>query len=258
MGVEGLSDIRSDLAEEALRIAARAEAEGLSLRLLGGLAIRLRAHDDVSSEFQRDEHADLDWIAPKGTSSQTRGLFDSLGYVQQVRFNAIHGQERLLFFDEQHDRQVDVFVGAFRMCHEISFGNRLAMEPLTIPLAELLLTKLQIVQLNEKDVRDVLALLHDHPVGDADSDYINVDRIAKLCSADWGLWRTVTASLETVGGYLAGTGAPEATRRCIADRLKILQARIEQEPKSLNWKVRAKLGDRKRWYDLPEEVAGGP
>ncbi len=258
LGVEGLSDIRSDLAEEALRVAARAEADGLSLRLLGGLAIRLRAQDGPPSEFQRDEHADLDWITPKGASAQTQRLFESLGYAQQVRFNAIHGQDRLLFFDEQHGRQVDVFVGAFRMCHEISFGNRLAMEPLTIPLAELLLTKLQIVQLNEKDVRDVLALLHDHPVGDTDSDRINVDRIAKLCSADWGLWRTVTASLETVGGYLAGTGAPEATRRCIADRIEQLQARIEQEPKSLNWKVRAKLGDRKRWYDLPEEVAGGP
>ena len=154
--------------------------------------------DGLEPAFER-EYADLDWITPKGKSSQTQKFFESLGYVPQTRFNTMYGRERLLYFDEQHDRQVDVLVGTFRMSHEIPFGKRMTLEPLTVPLAELLLTKLQIIELNEKDVRDALALLHDHPVGEEDGDSVNAAHIAKLCASDWGLWRTFTANLEAPG-----------------------------------------------------------
>src|SRR5918995_1038970 len=136
------------MAEEAVRVAEAAESEELTLRLLGGVAIRLRAKDGLHPAFER-EYADLDWIVPKGKSPNGQKFFDSIGYTPHVRFNAIHGRERLLFFDEENDRQIDVLVGTFRMSHQIPFGDRLALEPVTVPLAELLLTKLQIVQLNE-------------------------------------------------------------------------------------------------------------
>src|SRR5215217_4427967 len=170
-GDRSTNRIRSDMVEEALRTAEEAEREDLALRLLGGVAIKLRAKDGLHPAFER-EYADLDWITLKGTSSAAQRFFEAMGYTPQVRFNAMYGQERLLFFDEQNDRQVDVLVGTFRMSHEIPFGKRLALEPLTVPMAELLLTKLQIVELNEKDVRDALALLHDHPVEDEDGDMI--------------------------------------------------------------------------------------
>src|SRR5918998_5053127 len=193
-----MSDIRSDIVEEALRVAEEANREGLSLRLLGGVAIRLRAKDGLHPAFER-EYADLDWITAKGTSADAQRFFKALGYEPHVRFNSMYGQERLLFFDRQHDRQVDILVGTFRMSHEIRLGKRLDMEPVTIPLAELLLTKLQIIELNEKDVRDALALLHDHPVADVDGDSVNCGHIAGLCAADWGLWRTFTANLSAPG-----------------------------------------------------------
>ena len=252
-----MSDIRPDLIEEALRVADKAEQEGLGLRLLGGVAIRLRAKDGLNPVFRR-EYADLDWITPKGTSADAQRFFEALGYSPQVRFNAIYGRERLLFFDEQHARQTDVLVGDFRMSHRIRFGKRLDMEPVTIPLAELLLTKLQIVELNEKDVLDALALLHDHPVGDEDGDSVNGERVAALCAEDWGLWRTFTANLQALGDRLERYDLPGESRQRIIAGLRELQERIEQEPKSLAWKMRSKIGDRKRWYDLPEEVAGGP
>ncbi len=252
-----MSETRSDVVEEALRVAEEAEREAIALRLLGGVAIRLRAKEGLTPAFER-EYADHDWIVSKGSSAKAQRFFESLGYTPHVRFNAIHGQERLLFFDEQHDRQVDVFVGAFRMSHKISFGKRLNMEPLTIPLAELLLTKLQIVELNEKDVKDALALLHHHPVADADGDSVNGGRIAELCAADWGLWRTFTANLNTVGERLERYDLPEEVERQIAERIGELQERIEREPKSFGWRMRSKIGDRKRWYNLPEEVEGGP
>jgi hypothetical protein len=256
-GDRSTNRIRSDMVDEALRTAEEAESEDLTLRLLGGVAIRLRAKDGLHPAFER-EYADLDWIVPKGKSSEAQRFFDSIGYTPHVRFNAIHGRERLLFFDEENDRQVDVLVGSFRMSHQIPFGDRLALEPVTVPLAELLLTKLQIVQLNEKDVRDALALLHDHPVEESDGDAINAAQVARLCASDWGLWRTFTANLEALEGHLDRYELPEESKGRIAERIERLQERIEQEPKPFGWRMRAKIGDRKRWYELPEEVEGGP
>jgi hypothetical protein len=254
---ESASHIRPDMVEEARRVAEEADQNGLPLRLLGGVAIKLRSKDGLRPAFERD-YADLDWITPKGASREAQRFFESLGYSPQVRFNAIHGRERLLFFDEQHDRQVDVLIGVFRMCHEIRFGERLTLEPVTVPLAELLLTKLQIIELNEKDVRDALALLCDHPVEDEDGDAINGTHVARLCANDWGLWRTFTANLDSLNDHLGRYELPDEDKRRITERIQELQARIEEEPKSFGWKMRAKIGERKRWYDLPEEVEGGP
>jgi hypothetical protein len=245
------------MVEEAVRVAETADREGLALRLLGGVAIKLRAKDGLHPAFER-EYADLDWITARRSSAEAQRFFEAMGYRPHVRFNAIHGQERLLFFDEQHDRQVDVLIGVFRMSHEIRFGKRLTLEPVTVPLAELLLTKLQIIELNEKDVRDALALLYDHPIEDEDGDAINGAHIARLCASDWGLWRTFTANLDSLGDHLGRYDLPEDSVRRITGRIQELQACIEEEPKSFGWKMRSKIGDRKRWYQLPEEVEGGP
>lgn len=252
-----MSGTRPDMGEEALRVSQEAERSQIPLRLLGGVAIKLRAKGELDPVFRR-EYADHDWIVAKGASSEVQRFFQALGYASNKRFNAIYGRERLLFYDEDHGRQVDVFVGSFRMSHEIPFGDRLALEPVTVPLAELLLTKLQIVQLNEKDVRDALALLHDHPVAEEDGDAVNARRIAALCAADWGLWRTITANLAATGEHLGRYELPEEGKRRIEARVGELLARIEKQPKTLGWKLRSKIGERKRWYDLPEEVDGGP
>lgn len=238
-------------------MAEAAEREGLDLRLLGGVAIKVRAKDGLHPTFER-EYADLDWIASRAASNGVQKLLADLGYSPQTRFNAINGRERLLFMDEENDRQVDVFVGAFRMSHEIPFGGRLAIEPVTIPLAELLLTKLQIIELNEKDVRDSLAILNNHPVAEEDGDSINAGRVAKLCASDWGLWRTITANLESTAERSGNFDLPEGGEARITDRVRALLERIDEEPKTFGWKVRSKIGERKRWYELPEEVDGGP
>ncbi|MCL6439279.1 MAG: hypothetical protein K6T51_11770 [Rubrobacteraceae bacterium] len=252
-----MGDIRAGVVEEALRVVEEAGRGGLELRVLGGVAVRLRARDGFATVFER-EYADLDFIAPKGTSAEAQRFFEGQGYRPQRRFNTIYGKERLLFFDEEHGRQVDVLVGRFRMCHEIPLGERMTLEPLTIPLAELLLTKLQIVELNEKDVRDALALLFGHPVEDEDGDAINGAQVARLCAADWGLWRTITANLEAIRTHLGRYGLPGEAEERIVRRIRQLEERIEEEPKTLGWRMRARIGERKRWYDLPEEVAGGP
>lgn len=250
-----MSEMYADVVEEGRRLGG--EAADRSIRLLGGVAIRLRSGGTFAPAFDR-EYADLDFIVPKGGSREARKFFEAQGYVPQTRFNALYGSERLLFFDEANGRQVDVLVGKFRMCHEIPFGKRLDLEAVTVPLAELLLTKLQIVELNEKDVRDTLALLHDHDVSDADGDTVNGKYVAGLCAADWGLWRTITGNLDALGGRADDYEISGVGKERIEAGIRSLQEFIGSEPKSFGWRVRSKLGERKRWYELPEEVEGGP
>jgi hypothetical protein len=214
--------------------------------------VRVRA-PEVPTSLAR-EYKDLDFAVPKGRGGDATKLLRSQGYEPQVVFNAMNGKERMIFNDLEHDRQVDVFVGSFRMCHVIPFSNRLKPGEPTIPLAELLLTKLQIVQLNEKDVRDTVLLFHGHEVADHDEDAVNVAQIARLCSEDWGLWRTITGNLARCAEMLGDYALSEPERTRVADRLTAVLRRIEEAPKSRAWKLRAKLGERKRWYDLPEEV----
>ncbi|HYY33857.1 MAG TPA: hypothetical protein VE693_09820 [Gaiellaceae bacterium] len=247
--------IEADVVAEGKRLLARASEQGVALRLLGGVAIYLRAPAALAPAFARS-YQDLDFVTTKKSARSAAGFFRQEGYVPHVAFNALHGQERLLFFDEEHDRQVDVFVGAFAMSHRVPLDERLDRDPVSIPLAELLLTKLQIAELNEKDVRDALALLHDHAVGDADGETINAGRVAELCAADWGLWRTITAHLAACREFADSYDVPDRAR--LDERIDALLARIAEQPKTRSWKLRAKIGDRKRWYELPEEVAGGP
>ena len=247
-----MSAILSDVVAEGERLSALARSEGATLALLGGVAVRLHA-SEVPAALDR-QYKDLDFAVPKGRSGDAAKVLRGAGYEPEVSFNAMMGKERLLFHDTGHGRQVDVFVGSFRMCHQIDFGNRLRPGEATVPLAELLLTKLQIVELNEKDVRDTALLLYGHEVADHDDDAVNGERIAALCAEDWGLWRTITHNLGRCRELLSDYALGSEEQNRISKRLGEVIDRIEAAPKSRAWKLRAKLGERKRWYELPEEV----
>jgi hypothetical protein len=242
------SEINPDVVVEGRRILGAAREAGLTLRLLGGVAVKVRSRGlppALSREYQ-----DLDFATSKKSAGDLQKLLRDLGYEPHLGFNAMNGRERLLFYDNPNNRQVDVFVKSFRMCHEIPLEDRLTVDEDTVPLAELLLTKLQIIELNEKDVRDTVALLLEHEVTDDDAG-VNAWHISTLCAEDWGLWRTITRNLdelhERVGSY-------DVDRETVSGRVLLLLDRIEAMPKSRSWRMRAKVGERKRWYQLPEEV----
>ena len=255
--MSAVAQIEADVVTEGRRLVGRAAAGQVPVRLLGGVAIRLHAPDDLPAAFCRS-YKDLDFVAARGASAVAARFFEEAGYAGHAAFNALNGKERLLFFDEGNGRQLDVFVGSFRMCHAVPVADRLELETATIPLAELLLTKLQVVELNEKDVRDALALFHGHVVADEDREAVNAAVVASLCAEDWGLWRTITANLAQIRDRLGNYEIAAAEKAGIAGKVDRLLDRIEEEPKSRSWKLRAKIGDRKRWYEVPEEVEGGP
>jgi Uncharacterised nucleotidyltransferase len=244
--------ILSDVVAEAERLLALADDDGVHMRLLGGVAVRVHA-PEIPPSLDR-EYKDIDFAVPKKGAGDAEKLMRDAGYEPHLAFNAMHARERALFYDDEHGRQVDMFIESFRMCHQIPLGDRLRLEDRTVPLAELLLTKLQIIEVNEKDVRDTLLLLHGHEVSDRDQDAVNGARIAELCGGDWGLWRTITQNLEACRSHVDDYDLSDGERSRIAGRLDDIIERIEAEPKSRGWKLRAKIGERKRWYELPEEV----
>jgi Uncharacterised nucleotidyltransferase len=247
-----MTTILEDIVAEGQRVLGLASKAGVPLRLLGGVAIRLRARELPTALDRADK--DLDFAVTRKGASAADQILREAGYQPNVSFNTMHARERGLYFDEDHGRQVDLFVHVFRMCHEITLGDRLEINSSTVPLAELLLTKLQIIEVNEKDIRDTLLLLHGHEVAEHDDDAVNGARIAELCATDWGLWRTITANLERCRGHVGDYQLVEEDRTRVTGRLDELLERIEIEPKSRRWKLRSKIGERKRWYELPEEV----
>ncbi len=251
-----MSDVSAPLAEiadEAHRILAAAEQADVPLRLIGGLAVLF--HSDPLHPALERPYKDIDLATVKGQGRKVGELMASLGYEPAKEFNALNGNRRLLFFDVPNERQVDVFVGTFEMCHVIPISDRIAIEEKTIPLAELLLTKLQVVELNEKDLTDIVALLHHHDVGDHDDDTVNAAEVARLTADDWGLWRTTQMNIDRVRERAGTVGLSDEEHRQVMERLDVLVAAIEAQPKSRGWRLRDRIGDRKRWYENPDEVA---
>jgi len=238
-----------DVLAEARRILDA--AADVPLRALGGAAIALSAGGEL---LLPREYNDIDFVTAVGRGPEVVRAFDELGYAGDQRFNGLNGHRRLLFYDTANERRVDVFVAKFEMCHAIPLAKRLTLNAQTIPLADLLLTKLQIFALNEKDQRDIVNLLHAHTLSDSDADGINAQYVAKLLAADWGLWRTSTMNVERVRGGLARYGLAPEQEEVVRTRLDDLRCRIDEEPKGTKWKVRARVGERVKWYEEPEEV----
>jgi hypothetical protein len=245
--------MHSDIVEEARRLTAAADDASVPMRLVGGLAIRLHTRNGLPAVLERP-YQDIDLVTTGKASRRTVKLLEELGYTPNERFNTMNAGRRAVVYDLEHERQVDVFVGEFRMCHKIDLAKRLELDTQTVPLAELLLTKLQIVELNRKDLVDIAGLLYEHDVGDHDDDTVNAVHIAKLLASDWGLWRTSQGTVAASQQHLAELNLDPADERLVRERLERLWLRVEAEPKSLRWRSRAKIGERSRWYDEPEEV----
>lgn len=261
----------SDPLAEALRVVAVAQERGLLVRLMGGMAIR--AHAPEWPARTRRIEVDLDFA----TRSRDRGAFYELlaaeGYTPDKRHNALFGGTQAYFVDVPRNRPVDVLVDKLDMCHRLEFGDRLSLSSPTLPLADLLLSKLQVVRINRKDVLDALVLLAEHPLaqddGAADTQHglgaISVPRILAFTSNDWGWWRTVTGNLDTLDQYLATELTHEdldlnngrAVRFDPTAQIAALRSAINDAPKSAKWRLRARVGERSKWYQEPEEMGHG-
>jgi len=267
---KGLSD--ELMISEALRLVEGANERGIALRLLGALAIRIHSqeygelHRKLSRlEIEERSFSDIDLIGYGKQRKEIRGLMEKdLGFQVSRQFLLLHGRERLLYYHPKGLYHVDIFFDKLGFSHDLHFGSepgrgRLELDYPTIPLADLLLEKIQIHEINEKDIKDVMVLLRAHELeGNVDKDVINVDYIVKILADDWGFWYDAKTNLGKV---------LEFSRACyerglidrndhanIAVKINKLIRLIEEGPKSERWRKRAKLGTRKQWWRDVDEI----
>jgi len=238
-----------DLVEEGRRVTKAARSAGVELALLGGVAVALCCPSAGRPPLAR-EYKDVDAVGRRSQRRPIEQLLTGLGYTGHTEFNALQ-ETRLLFQDPLHERRLDVFLDRAELCHVIELGPRLAAADETLAPADLLLLKLQVVETNRKDLQDATALLTDHELTDDDRSGINLPYLTELVAADWGLWRTTTMVAERVADFARACEGFDGT--AAVGRVRRLLDAFEAAPKSRGWRMRARLGERVRWYQLPEE-----
>jgi hypothetical protein len=249
---------KAEFEAEADRLLALAREEGAILRLLGAVAFARRcpARAHLRERLGRD-YTDIDFAAYGREAPRIRAMLARAGYAEDPHVYVGSEGSRLVAEHAGIGMHIDVFFDKLEFCHTVVWKGRLEIDPETIPLAELLLQKMQIVEINEKDLIDTITLLLEFPLGDSDDDTIDIGRVAAICAKDWGWWRTLTMNLDKVRQMAEHYGqiTEDETRR-VADQVRSALDRIEAQPKSMSWKLRAKIGDRKKWYrDVGELVA---
>jgi len=209
---------------------------------------------DFPPRLRRDQ--DIDFACVTKQRKKVADWLDGAGCEPDRRFNNLNG-DRQMYFNAPSGRPIDVMVDKLSMCHVLDFRPSFDRQPLTIDAVDVLLSKLQIVELNEKDLRDIVHLLAALPLGGGAQASIDTDRFGKVLGADWGWWRTVTGNLAKMEELLGDRPALIPDNRSyepVAQAGRLLELAV-QTPKSMKWKLRANVGERVRWYELPEEVA---
>lgn len=250
------TEIAPDIEAEAGRLTSRIAATGQPIRLMGGLAFWLVAPSVRRSPYTRP-YADLDFAASGADRGAVAGFFESAGYVPEKLFNALHGATRLNFRHPDDAWTVDVLFDQLDMSHRIDFRGRLAGPGPTLDLADLLLTKLQIWEINRKDLGDIVCLLADVPLarggGAVNPAAIDLDRLTGLTRADWGLCHTVERNLGRAVNQVIDEPPLDDSQDCATAAVGILSV-IAAAPKTTAWRLRARVGERVAWYQTPEEV----
>lgn len=260
-GVLRTGELKSfaDFREEIMRIIDAAAERGIILRLLGGAAIRIHSpgSEHMYDLLKRAPKHDMDFVSYSKYRPLTRKLMKEMGYTPYLTLAMTSGagRHRQIFNDSEGNKAIDVFFDKLPMCHVIEFEGRLEADHPTIPLAELFLQKAQICEMNEKDWQDMCILLREHPVADGDKDAVNLGHVSKLLANDWGFYYTVSTNLSKLRGYVVECpGLSGNDRASIEGKINMISDAIEKEPKALKWKMRAKVGTSRKWYNVVEEV----
>lgn len=246
----------SELEERADHIITAASKDGIVMKLSGSLAIRKHCagHRDLQTRSNRII-SDIDLIAYFRSKPEIEVLMEQLGYVNDPAIATLPGIRRSLFCSPDRKYRCDIFYDALEFCHKIDLRDRLEVDHPTIPLLELLLQKLQIVELTYKDIMDVQLLLLEHGAGTGDKETINIDLFSRMCGNNWGLWYTAKENLLKIQRYTAEDAALIAEeKKLIEDRIVELLRRLDNSRKSLWWKLRALLGTKVRWYNVVEDI----
>jgi len=242
--------------EQAVRIVKEGKKKGVVMRIMGAIAVRIHCQEFRHLlDAMKRELTDIDLMTLSKFREDVKDLLQDFGFVANERFIALHGKYRHIYYHKKSHVKVDVFFDKLDMCHTIDFRGRLEYDFPTITLADLLLEKMQIVELTEKDIKDTIILLREHKIGEIEDETINAKYIAKVLANDWGFYHTVSNNLEKVKHFLdIYKDLTDEDRLYVRERIDKLIGYINREPKSLTWKLRAKVGTKKKWYKEVESL----
>ena len=247
---------REKFENELRRILKASDDAGIILRVIGSLAFQMHCpkFGYLQAAMGR-AYTDIDFAAYHRQTKEIQALMAGLGYRENREVFIVSEGDRAIFERPDVGIHIDIFYEKLDFSHVIHWEGRLEVDHPSIPLAEMLLEKMQIVKINEKDVIDTIMLLLEHPLGDEDHEIINIQHVARLCSNDWGLWRTTTMNLDKIRQLAHGYKEITVEQKEKVDvQVKTALAQIEKEPKSLAWRLRARVGDRVKWYKEVDEV----
>lgn len=243
-----------ELPESARQLVDQGKERGVTLRILGHLAVRNHIRDRIEllDLLKRVPTRDIDFMGYSKEQVQADHMFKELGYEADpaVAFSQEYGIKRLIYHNHGTGIMAEIFLDELRMAHTLDFRGRLELDYPTISLIDLLLSKLQIQQITEKDIKDLIALLVEHELGAKGREFIDVNYLLKLISKNWGLYYTALTNLDTVRETLDHYEVIDVpTRQNVEAKLVGIMERMEAEPKSSRWKLRAKVGTRVKWYE---------
>lgn len=243
-----------DLVQEMYRLVEAANAKKIQLRAIGGLAVEI--HNKTKHPLFQREFADLDFCIPLKQRREFEAFMPEVGYTPHKQFNVLNGDQRQIYYHNPTEMKVDIFVGHFEMCHRIPLEDRLNADPVTIPLAELLLSKAQIIELNRKDAFDLTSILLNNATGEGDNETINLKILAQLGSQDWGLYKTTSINLDKIEQMLNKNEIPlnEDERTLVIQHINDIRRAFNEMPKPVAWQLRDRVGTRVKWYIEVEEV----
>ena len=242
---ENLELMITQSTKESERIIKIARKHNTILRLVGGLAIHAYCTDHA---FCDRHHGDMDLVGLKSQYESIVQVMKEAGYVENTNMTISTGGSRLLFHKQDGEDHIDVFLDQINIEHEIDFRDRLEIEEETVSVSDLLLIKLTITKLNEKDIRDIISIVKDLQMGHNDSPRtINMNYIADLCAKSWGLHHDVSSSLRKTLQFLPEYHLPKKVRTGVIRKLEELQEMILKSPKSIKWRLRALLGEHIPW-----------
>jgi len=253
--LEGLDEDSLSFINDALKVIELANENGIILRIMGAIAIRLHSPKfrHLYKSMERPL-TDIDFMTYSKSLHLLKKFFLGLGFIPNESIIRTYWDKRHIYYDKK-GRTIDVFIDKLEMCHTINFKGRLELDYPTITLSDLLLSKIQIVQINEKDVKDVIVMLLEHDVGESEYDVINKSYIARILSDDWGFYYTATTNLRKIRNFLDKYSIiTNEDREDLSAKISKLLIAIENQPKSIRWKMRAKIGTSKKWYTDVGEV----
>ncbi len=233
---------------ESTRIVGEAAKQGLTLRVMGACAVLIHCpkYRHLLTSLGR-EVTDMDFVSYSKYNLAVEKFFRGIEYNPKGLTMALRGTGRHIY--DRGEMHVDVFFDKLDMCHCINFSGRLEMDSPTIPLAELLLEKMQIVQINEKDLKDTMILLREHEAGESDNEQVNKQYLSELLSQDWGFYHTVRTNLELTKNYLTKYDSlPSDDVLDVGRKIDQIIKSMDEKPKSFKWKMRAKIGTSQKWY----------